>query len=143
MKEKGVERAREEGTPARRRCDAPGAAAGGGGTRARRQEPETMPASASVSKGESDSRRSAASISAGVGALPAFVTAKSSTWSAATPQCEYLVHARSASRATESLLNASSSAKGPLASAEPITRAMKMTNCVRGGGRGSRGCVAT
>ena len=98
-----------------------------------------MPASASVSKGESGS--SAASISADVGALPAFVTANSSTSSASTLQRLNLVHARSASRANESMLTASSSAKDPAARAEPITRAMKMKN-YRGGARRGEQCGA-
>ena len=58
---------------------------------------------------------------------PPALTRNSSTSSAATFQRENLVHARSASRATESLLMASSSANDPTVHAGPITRAMKTT----------------
>ena len=94
-----------------------------------RHEPETRPASVSVSKGESGSRKSAASISSTDGALPAFVTANNLISSAATFQCGNSVHTRFASRATESLLTASSSANDsdPPVPAEPTTRAMKTT----------------
>ena len=94
-----------------------------------------MPTSVSVSKGKSGLRRSAASISAGDGAFPSFVTAKSSTWPASTPQRGNSLHERSDTSQTSTQPAICTFAKTRSASGGSLTGKTQTKGFWRGAGR--------